>query len=250
MRPLSFICHLLLPVCLTMAPAAFGQLTTDFNFNNVNLAISDNNPNGVQNSQTIAGLSGSIVSLQVSLDIAGTGFGAFNGDYYVELVNGAGSFAVLLNRTGVSSANSLGYGDNGFDVTFADMAPDNIHFYQNFSYNLNPNGQLTGIWQPDGENISPLSNPSAFNSATQNQTAILSSFDGDSPNDTWTLFAADLSQGGTGQLVSWSLEITTVPEPQIAGLIATGLILYVCFGQQTKMSADKKSTQVPPIQVV
>ena len=66
----------------------------------------------------------------MSLDIAGTGDGAFNGDYYAELVNGAGGFAVLLNRAGVSSANSFGYGDNGFNVTLNDTAAQDIHFCQ------------------------------------------------------------------------------------------------------------------------
>lgn len=224
MSAFAFICRLFFWLCLAVSSAALGQVTTNFAFNNINLAIPDNNPNGAQNSQTITGLSGSISSIQVSLDIAGTGDGAFNGDYYAELVNGAGGFAVLLNRAGVSSANSFGYGDNGFNVTLNDTAAQDIHFYQNFSYDTNASGQLTGTWQPDGENISPLSNPSAFDNALQNQTAMLSSFDGDSPNDTWTLFLADLSQGGTGQVVSWSLDITTAPEPSETSLFAVGLI--------------------------
>jgi hypothetical protein len=229
MSAFTFIRRLFFWLCLTASPAALGQVTTNFTFNNVNLAIPDDNQFGVQNSQNIVGVPGSISSIQVSLDIAGTGDGAFNGDYYAELVNGAGGFAVLLNRVGVSSANSFGYSDNGFDVTFSDTAADDVHFYQNFSYDLNSNDQLTGAWQPDGENISPLSDPSAFDNAMSNQTAMLSSFDGDNPNDTWTLFLADLSQGGTGQVVSWSLDITTAPEPSETSLFAIGLIFWSYF---------------------
>jgi hypothetical protein len=226
LRRLIFLCAL-----AVAPPVASGQLTTNvFNFTGLNLGIPDNDSSGVQNSQTVTGLSGSIAGIQVSLDIAGTGLGgAFNSDYYVELVNNAGGFAVLLNRTGMSSSNPFGYGDNGFSVTFSDTAADDIHLYQNYSDTFNPDGQLTGVWRPDGENISPLSDPSAFDNALSQQTAMLGSFDGGNPNNTWTLFLADLSAGGTGQLVSWSLDITTVPEPAEINFLAMGLVASLWF---------------------
>jgi subtilisin-like proprotein convertase family protein len=225
----SLICFFL-AVLLT----AHGQTTTNFSFNNLNLAIPDNDPNGVQDSHTLSGISGVITNIQVSLVISGTDVGAFNGDLYAELVNGAGGFAVLLNRVGVSSTNIFGYGDNGLDVTFSDSAANDIHFYQTLSYNLNGNGQLTGTWQPDGENINPLSDPSSFDDALQNQTALLDSFDGQNPNDTWTLFLADLSEGGTAQLDSWSLNVTTVPEPAETCLFVCGLLLLVARQHRRK----------------
>jgi hypothetical protein len=40
-----------------------------------------------------------------------------------------------------------------------------------------------------------------------------SSFGGQNPNDTWTLFFADTSAGGQTTLNGWSLDITAVPEP-------------------------------------
>jgi subtilisin-like proprotein convertase family protein len=227
----------LLICCLFVAASssAFGQLTTNtFNFNNLNLAITDNDPNGVQNSQTVTGLSGSIANIQVRLDLEGTGDGAFNGDYYVELVNSAGGFAVLLNRVGMSSANPFGYGDDGFSVTFSDSAANDIHFYQNYSYSLNASGQLTGVWQPDGENISPLSNPAAFDAALSQQTALLSSFDGGNPNGTWTLFLTDLSAGGTGQLAGWSITVATVPEPAETSFFAMGMAVSIWFLRRQK----------------
>jgi hypothetical protein len=226
MSAFTFIRRWLFWLCIAAGPVASGQVTTNIAFNNINLAIPANNQFGVQNSQNITGVPGSIMNIQLNLDIAGTGYGAFNGNYYAELLNGAGGFAVLLNRVGVSSANPFGYSDNGFNVTFSDTAPQDVHFYQNLSHDLNVSGQLTGIWQPDGENISPLSNPPAFDSAQQNQTAMLGSFAGDSPNDTWTLFLADLSQGDTAEVVSWSLDITTAPEPGTTSLLAVGLIIF------------------------
>jgi hypothetical protein len=218
------------------SPMASGQLATNiFSYDNLNVDIRDNDPNGVQNSQTITGLAGSIADFQVTLDIAGTGAGgAFNGDYFAELVNDTGGFAVLLNRAGMSSGNPLGNGDNGFSITFSDNAANDIHFYQNHPDSFNSGGQLTGTWQPDGENISPLSAPSAFDAALSQQTAMLNSFDGENPNGTWTLFLADLSEGGTGQLVSWSLDITTVPEPAGNKIFAAGLVASLWFLRRQK----------------
>lgn len=215
---------------------AFGQMATNsVSYNNINLAVPDNDPNGTQNSQNVSGLSGSIANLQVTLDIAGTGIdGAFNGDYFVELVNSSGGFAVLLNRAGVSSSNPSGNADNGFSVTFSDSAVHDIHLYQNYSDIFNLNGQLTGAWQPDGENISPLAAVSAFDAALTQQTAMLSSFNGGNPNGTWTLFLADLSAGGTGQLDSWSMDITTVPEPAQTSFLAVCMVAGLWFLHRRK----------------
>jgi subtilisin-like proprotein convertase family protein len=63
---------------------------------------------------------------------------------------------------------------------------------------------------------------------------MLGSFDGGNPDDTWTLFLADLSAGGTGQLVSWSLDITTVPEPAEINLLAMGLVAGLWFLRRWK----------------
>lgn len=213
MKVMPIICFGLCWLLFTGPTAALAQANTSFTFNNLNLAIPDGDPNGVANSQNITGVSGSIASIQISLDIAGTGYGAFNGDLYAELVDGSGGLAVLLNRVGASSGNPAGYSDNGFAVTFDDAAANDVHFYQSISYNLNSAGQLTGAWQPDGEDVSPLANPATFDNARQNQTAMLSSFYGHNPNETWTLFLADVSPGGTAQLVNWSITVTTVPEP-------------------------------------
>lgn len=239
MRTCAYIYRLFFWFCIAAAPAAFAQ-TTNFDFNNVNLAIPQDDLNGVQNSQTISGVSGEITDLQLSVVIAGTGDGAFDGNLYMELVNSVGGFAVLLNRVGMSSSNPFGYGDNGFDVTFSDSAANDIHFYQGLSYELNADGQVTGTWQPDGENISPLSAPSAFDNAQQNQTAMLSSFNGDSPDDTWTLYAADLGDGDSEQVASWDMFITTTPEPNETSLIAVGLILWICMRCRQKSTLPKR----------
>ena len=216
----------LMSCLLAIAPLAMRAQTFTYN---PNLPVPDYPTNGVVTSLTTSGLSGTIASITVTLNLVGTGAGAVNGDYYAELVNSNSTdFAVLLNRVGLSSSdtNGTGYLDNGFNVTFSDSADYDVHFYQNYSPSLNGNGQLTGTWQPDGENISPTSDPSAFDNALNQQTAMLGSFIGDNPNDTWTLFLQDLGgPGGTGEVVSWSIDIATiVPEPTEISLLAAGFI--------------------------
>ena len=223
-----------------------GQTTGTFDYNNINLNIPDfgeaDSGSGVVNNQSISDISGVIVSLQVNLDIVaapdinGNDF-ANNGDFFVSLVHTSGTtqegYSVLLNRSGVSSANGAmgigGYDDNCFDITLSDTAAYDVHFYQNEAYRLNGSGQLTGTWLPDGENIDPESAPSAFNNALGQQTAMLSSFDGFDADGTWSLYLFDAESGGAGQLANWSLQITTAPEPSETGLLMIGLILLNCL---------------------
>jgi len=189
--------------------------TNNYSFEfSANLALPDGETSGLVLSPGLSGMDGSIASLTVSLNISG----GFNGDLYAYLAGPAGGFAVLLNRAGVTGGNSFGYDDTGFNVTFTTFATNNIHFYQDLTYDLNGNGQLTGAWQPDGRAIDPLSSPSLFDATSP--ADLLNSFNGTNPNGTWRLFLTDLSDGGESQLVDWRLEITTIPEPQPISLLA------------------------------
>jgi subtilisin-like proprotein convertase family protein len=184
-------------------------------FNNSGV-IPDGDPSGLAISTNLTGIAGSINNLTVSLNISG----GFNGDLYAYLTGPNGGFAVLLNRVGVSNnASMFGYGDSGLNVTFSDASGNDFHFYQNVpSYDISSG---TVLWQPDGRNIDPQSDPNLF--LTTPQTALLNSFQNDNANGTWTLFLADLSSGGQSTLVSWGLDITTVPEPATWALTGLGL---------------------------
>lgn len=188
-----------------------------------NVTIPDNNLSGISESVTLNTGIQSITSVQVSLDIAG----GYNGDYYAYLTDGTG-FAVLLNRVGVNGSSAYGYGDSGFNVTFSDTAAyGNIHNYQSV---VNPGGgALTGTWQPDGRNISPLTSDATL--AATPSTAMLSSFDGQDADTTWTLFIADTSPGGVGELEGWSLQVAgngaTVPE--CTNKYVLPLLMSLCF---------------------
>ena len=207
-------------LCTTAASA---QTTTNYSYTfPVNQTVPDGNASGLALTTNLAGMSGSISNVTISLDITG----GFNGDLYVYLDGPNGGFAVLLNRAGVTSGDAFGYSDTGFNVTFDDSAGyNNIHYYQNFGYTLNGGGQLTGSWSSDGRAIDPLSNPSTF--ATTQPTSLLDSFDGTDPNGTWSLFLADLSGGGQSTSANWRLDIVAVPEPSACTLLGIGILLWV-----------------------
>lgn len=191
--------------------------------NSYNLApnqiIPDANPVGITSSTNVSGVSGYIQNVVVTLNITG----GFNGDLYAYLVDPAGHLSVLMNRAGVGNANPFGYFNAGFNITLDDSgSANNLHFYQNFSPSYS-GSQLVGTWSADGINISPNSSPSAFDAASS--VAGLSLFNSDLPNGAWTLFLADLSGGGQSTLVSWGLQIVTVPEPKDWLLFLSGFSL-------------------------
>ena len=194
-------------LCWVSSPqAAFNETFT------INQDIPDNDTAGFASKVVVSGQSGAVYGLEVSLNISGHS----NGDLYAYLTHGSG-FTVLVNRVGRTSLNSFGYDDPGFDVRFIDSALIDIH---NQSGNC---GLVSGLFQPDGRKISPLT---VLDSSSR-KTA-LSSFNGVNPNGEWVLFVADVSGGDLHQLNSWGLNfITIVPEP---GTWLTGAICLGALG--------------------
>jgi len=208
-----------------LAFKCLAQGTTQFDFGGIDATIPDNDASGYQDSRNLSGLAGIISDVTVTLNISG----GFNGDLYAWLSHGSG-LAILLNRVGISSSNSVGYANTGFGTnaqqarfTLDDHAAQDVHFYQAGAYALNSNGQLTGTWQPDGRMIDPSSAPAQFDGAPRPN--MLSGLDGMVANGGWTLFIADLSPGGVSTLNGWGLNITTVPEPATATLLSLGLAM-------------------------
>ena len=206
---------LTLMLALGIPGVVWGQALVSTNVT-VNAVVPDNNQNGLATAFTLSGVSGAISSVTVSVDITG----GFNGDLYAYLAGPNGGFAVLLNRSGVGSTSTYGYGNAGFNIMFSDAAANDVHNYQNFGPSYS-GGQLQGTWQPDGGNINPQSSPASFPAG---QTAMLSSFAGTDANGTWVFFIADLSPGGQSTLQNVVLSIMTVPEPSTTAFLALGLL--------------------------
>jgi subtilisin-like proprotein convertase family protein len=183
----------------------------NYDYSGVNTIIRDNDTAGLSETHVLSGLNGTITGISVTLDTSG----GYNGDLYGYLVSDSG-YAVLLNRIGVSGSNPFGSATSGMDVTLASGATDNIQ-----SAGGAAGTELTGIFQADGRTTSPLSVASS-----DPVTATMDSFIGGDPNGAWTLFLADVSPGGQSTLDSWSMQITTTPEPITVALSGFfGLVL-------------------------
>jgi subtilisin-like proprotein convertase family protein len=195
-------------------------VTTTFATSGLSATIPDGNLNGYQSSFTVSGMPNIVTDINFTWNVSG----AFNGDLYAYISHG-GANAILLNRPGRSSTSNVGYSDTGFATTFDDQAASDVHFYRAGFFALNPNGQLTGSWQPDGRGIDPLSAGSAF--AGANRANNMGVFNGMDPNGTWTLFIADTSPGVEGTLNSYGLQVTSVPEPASATLTLLSLGVFI-----------------------
>jgi hypothetical protein len=210
-----------------MSLAGAGQAAV-FEFNSLNAEIPDGTGTVLVNSQLISTSITSLQELRVTLNISGTepgGAGGYNGDLYAAL-RFNDTLAVLINRpgVGVSGADTFGYSDSGFNVTFADSAiHGDIHTYR-FSlfgdHTTSLSGPLTGTWAPDGRNVDPL-----FVMDALPRDAMLSVFSGINPNGTWQLLLSDEIPGGISRLDSWSLELVPVPEPHEYALLTGALLL-------------------------
>jgi len=124
-----------------------------------------------------------VSSLTVSLNISG----GFNGDLYAYLVSPNGTLVMLMNQPGVS-LNGIGASGSGMNITLTDSFTANGSIQ-----NVTSGSYLTGNYNAAGS---------------------LVNFNGSQADGNWTLFFADLANGGGTSLVEgWSLNITAVPEP-------------------------------------
>src|SRR6266404_5752668 len=198
----------LLAVALGCGLSASAQtITTSTNFP-VGQMVPDDVASGLASSKIVSTPIAYISNVKATLKLSGT----WNGDMYCYLVHSSGR-TVLLNRVGRRAASSLGYGDEGFDVTFDDAAND-IHTYRvqvTGNQSVPITGVLTNVWAPDARTNSPYSVLD-----TDSRPALLSSFNGLNPNGEWILFVADLESGDIFTLDNWGLEITGYTPPSIA----------------------------------
>ncbi len=169
---------------------------------NVNTYIPNGNPVGLAFSENVSGAdlpAGSVISgLTVGLNISG----GYNGGLVAYLVAPNGTLVSLLNQPGISSS-PFGYGGSGLNVTLADGNPG-IQ-----SASETPGVQFTGTYGAAGS---------------------FSSVYGSASDGNWTLFIANLTSGGAnGELNSFTLNFTAVPESMWWGL-GSGLFLMGLCG--------------------
>ncbi len=185
-----------------MLVAACAQASVYDETYTVDTVIPNGNPVGVMFSENVSSAdlpAGSVISgLTVGINISG----GYNGGLVAYLVAPNGTYVSLLNQPGTTS-NPFGYGGSGLNVTLADG---------------NPSIQTTS--ETDG----------VLFSGTYGADGSLSSVNGLQADGDWTLFFANLSSGGAnGELTSFSLNFTAVPEPVEMGLeIFAGLVGLWC----------------------
>jgi len=196
----------------------------------VNRGVPDGSLSGLASSVLVSSAATALTDLAVSLSLSPGPGGGFAGDLYATLSHG-GESIVLLNRPGRNTDRRSGYGDGvDLNVTFSLAAADDIHRYRevlNGSPAVPLNSPLTGVWQPDGRTVSPLS---VVNASARNPD--LSLFNGTAPGGLWTLFVADVSNGGLYQLNEWSLEftaLTPVPEPAATAVVFAAVAVAAGF---------------------
>jgi hypothetical protein len=167
--------------------------------------IPDGSEAGVFSQINVGGMNPSLWDITVTLNLSG----GYNGDLFAYL-SYDGKLVPLLDRIGVSGNTPLGAAGAGMNVTLSDTGANNIH--------TAGDGVLGGTWRPDGQTTSPTADPGSF-SAGGGSITLDGTFGGMNPNGTWTLFFADVvASGSSSTLLSWSLDITAVPEPENVAL--------------------------------
>lgn len=184
-------------LALQVCPTAMAQNDYSIGSGTLDTIIPDNNLSGIA-SQLDVTASGMIDTVTLTMTLAGVpnANDAYNGDYYAYLQFGSG-LDVLLNRIDTGTGNNPG---SGMTVTFTDSASVNIE-----NATQTPGVALTGSYQP----------ASSLNGTFAGMT---------SPNGEWTLFIADESPGGVGELVSWDLAMTVPDNGSTLILLGVGFL--------------------------
>jgi subtilisin-like proprotein convertase family protein len=240
------------PLAILIGWSDVASAVLSYSYSGSPFVIPDNDPNGTVGANpggatlapfafSLSDPETSITDVSVTLNLSG----GYNGDLYAYLSHGS-SFAVLLNRVGVGSSSTYGYGDAGFVITLSSTAAANVHSYQNNTPMFTGSGQLTGAWLPDGRIIDPASSPPAFDSALT--SANFSSFSGQDPNGNWVLYFADMSPGGVMTLNGFSVNVSAVPEPVNAALgVFGGVLALLGLWRWIQCYLRSSRRQTPPL---
>ena len=177
----------------------------------VNLAIPDNNGNGLVSVINVSTSGQYVTAVEVVL----TTSSGWNGDLYAYLEHN-GVISVLLNRPGRTDANPAGAGSSGMTtITLVDSAILDVHTGMPAIAGM----PATGIYQPDARAADP-----GLVTDNSSRTLYLYGFTDHLADGDWTLFVADLADGGVATLNNWELSLTVIPEPGVALLGSLGML--------------------------
>lgn len=151
----------------------------------------------------VAGATGAITDVNITLN---GGQIDDTEDLNIVLVSPAGTVVGIM--TGAGGADPV-TGDLTFDDAAAGLIPDNNFPVGNGTFRPSVHGGVSGV----------VTNPDADGD-------MLSLFNGEDANGTWSLYVYDAFSGGTGAFSGgWTLDIVTVPAPASAALLAAGGLL-------------------------
>jgi hypothetical protein len=161
----------------------------------------------------VAGLSEPVAEISVTFSDVLHGHPA---DIDALLVGPAGQNVMLMSDAGELLSETESIIDN-VDLTFRDGAsplPANVRITSGTYAPTNYQGIVEEIGEmdrtlPDPPPVGPYG-------------TTLSVFNGSNPNGTWKLFIQDDVDDESGEMQSWSLTVTTVPEPTSALLLGSG----------------------------
>jgi hypothetical protein len=186
----------------------------------LNTVIPDANPTGISSTLNVSGGLPTISDVNVTINVSG----GFNGDLYAYLSHN-GILVPLLNRVGTTTGvDPFGYSTAGFSsITLDDQAT--------------ANGNIHGVLTPtSGASYQPDSGSGS-----------LGNFNSYNPSGNWTIFFADMASGGgsgPSTLISWSLDITAVPEPVNMALGVFGGLGLVVATWRSRFWKSKSKIEV------
>jgi hypothetical protein len=206
---------LLCTALLAAGSASAAVVTETYTPTIVTTAIPDNDPvftTFVHSVTTSAILS--LTEVTITFELRGTAPGdGWASDMFASLLKSplgtpisvADPSAVLLNRVGFTPIDDVGFSYDGWRITLRDQAPLGDPALMDVHGVFLLEGVLTGTFQPDGR-TGPTDTL---------RPSLLSAFIGGAGNGDWRLNVADLADGGTMELRSWSFTLTgetVVPE--------------------------------------
>lgn len=182
------------------------------------LIVPDNDPAGITG---VIEISDNELIADVDVNLFGVTH-SWVGDLIIRITSPGGTTADIIVRTGDTTGGSGDSSDLNGDYTFSDGGSD--------------------WWAAANAAGSSDSIAAGTYEATTTNGGVVSlaaAFAGEETAGTWTLFASDNSNGDTGSISGWGLNITssTIPEPTFPTVL--GLLAVLGVGRRTRRNCNR-----------